>query len=323
MFDTPPLIIPDTAISAVKQPGPFQVPPLKWRRTERPESQLTAAAATALIAGGRLKPRDLTTLRAVWMYGVMTTTQIIRLLFDNLTERSANTVASRRLNFLYQEHCLNRAWQGLGQDFVYTLDVQGARLLQMEQQELNWSAQAAGEKLLRLDHSLGITGFGVNLTHAARTWDGGGELRWYGDHVLTLTTKAGTRFKPDALGLLRLAQARTAFFLEWDRDRETGPVVANKVKTCVDYLRSDEWHSQFRRFPAVLIVTANPARLEQITSDVEHILKTELAVDESLTVLVTAQAMLEEQGVLGPVWFHQVEEGLALPDLLKPPLNQV
>ena len=117
MFHTPPLIIPDPDRSAANQAGPFRVPPLKWRRTERPEAQLTEAAATALIAGDRLKPRDLSILHAVWMYGVMTTKQITRLLFDNLTERSAVTVASRRLNFLYQEYCLNRAWQGMGAEF--------------------------------------------------------------------------------------------------------------------------------------------------------------------------------------------------------------
>jgi hypothetical protein len=317
MINTPPLIIsPDSDSSA----GPFRVPPLKWRRTERPEAQLTEAAATALIAGGRLKPRDLSILHAVWMYGVMTTKQITRLLFDNLTERSANTVASRRLNFLYQEYCLNRAWQGLGQDFVYFLDIQGARLLEMQQQqELNWSAQSAGQKLLRLEQSLGITELGVSLTHAARTWEEGGELRWYGEHVLALTTKDGLRFSPDGLGLLRLGAERTALFLEWDR----GSGLADKVKTYVDYLRSEEWRSRFKRFPALLMVTSVPARLEQIAAEVEQALKTELAATEQLTVLVTVQAMLEAQGVLGPVWVHRLEPGLALPDLLKPPLNQV
>ena len=320
MFDTPPLIIPDPDRSAANQPGPFRVPPLKWQRQERSESQLTEAAATALITGGRLNPRDLTILRAVWMYGLMTTKQINRLLFDNLTERSARVTASRRLNFLYQEYCLNRVWQGMGQNFVYLLDVQGARLLQMKQPDnkLNWSAQAASEKLLRLAQSLGVTDLGVNLTCAARTWEGGGELRWYGDHVLTLTTKDGLRFRPDAMGLLRLGAERAAFFLEWDR----GGGLADKVKTYVDYLRSEEWRSHFKRFPAVLVVTETPDRIAQIAAEAEQTLRTELAATERLTVLVTAQTMLESQGVLGPVWVHRLEPGLALPDLLKPPLNQ-
>ena len=318
MFNTPPLIIP---ADSAAQPGPFRVSPLKWQRQERSEAELTEATATALITGDRLKPRDLSILHAVWMYGVMTTKQITRLLFDNLTERSAVTVASRRLNFLYQEYCLNRAWQGMGQNFVYTLDVQGARLLQLEQPDdrLNWSAQAAGEKLLHLEQSLGITELGVSLTHAARNWEGGGELRWYGDHALTLTTKDGLRFRPDALGLLRLGVERTGFFLEWDR----GSGLAEKVKTYVDYLRSEEWQSHFKQFPAVLMVTETPDRLEQLAAAVEQALRTELAATEKLTVLVTAQAMLEAQGVLGPVWVHRLEPGLALPDLLKPPLNQV
>jgi len=179
--------------------------------------------------------------------------------------------------------------------------------------------------LLRLEQSLGITELGVNLTCAARTWEGGGELRWYGDHALTLTTKDGLRFRPDALGLLRLGVERIGFFLEWER----GSGLAEKVKTYVDYLRSEEWQSYFKRFPALLMITETPARLEQLAAEVDHILKTELAVDESLTVLVTAQAMLEEQGVLGPVWFRRLEanaqgdriweQGVALPDLLNPP----
>ena len=208
----------------------------------------------------------------------------------------------------------------------------------MEQPDdrLNWSAQAAGEKLLHLEQSLGITELGVSLTHAARNWEGGGELRWYGDHALTLTTKEGLRFSPDGLGLLRLGEERTGFFLEWDRgsglgaertdfflERDRGSGLAEKVKTYVDYLRSEEWQSHFKRFPALLMVTSVPARLEQIAAEVEQALQTELTATEQLTVLVTTQAMLAAQGVLGPVWVHRLEPGLALPDLLKPPLNQV
>jgi hypothetical protein len=299
-----------------------------WRRADRPESQLTEAAATALLTAGRSTPRDLTVLRAVWMYGVMTADQITRLVFHPLADASAKVISRRRLNFLYEEHCLNRVWRGRGHDFVYTLDVQGARLIQLEQQrhrrkEVPWSAQAIREKFRWLDHHLDITDFGLNLTLLARTGEGGGGLRWYGEHTLTLTTKTGDPLNPAGLGLLRLGEARASFFLEWDHDVEAVAVVGSKIENYVDFLRSPEiWRSQFTRFPVVLVAMTTPARAEDLGIAVGQRLTSWLAAGECLTVLVTTHARLQEHGVLGPVWFQagatDQREGLALPDLMQP-----
>jgi len=305
MLEVDPLVYSNESPGA--RPSPFQPPPRKWRRPDK--ADVTEAAATALITGGRLTPRDIDLLRAAWMYGAMTTAQITRLVFHPLQGGSARRVASRRLNFLYNEHCLDRAFRGLGRDFVYTLDLQGARILQMEQQkasrkDLKWSPRAVGERLLLLEHTLGITEFGVSLTHAARTWPGGGELRWFGEHVLVLTTPAGAQFNPDGLGMLRLAETGLAFFLEWDRGTETVPVVSSKVKTYLDYMRSPEWRAEFTRFPAVLIATTTFDRAEKLLIDAHRRLKALLAAEERLTVLITTHEQLTAQGGLGPVWFQ-------------------
>ncbi len=326
--DVDPLII--TADSAATGGGfNFKPIPTRSRREERPAAQLTDAAATALITAGRLTPRDLTALRAVWMYGVMTADQIARLVFYPLAGSNATNVANRRLNFLYQEYCLNRAWRGYGQDFVYTLEGQGVRLIQMEQQKdspeaIHWSPLTVGQKLLRLDHYLAITEFGVQLSHAARTWPGGGELRWYGEHTLTLP--AGDGFTPAGLGLLRLEQTGLAFFLEWDRGVDPLPVVAGQVKSYVDYLRTPAaWQGQFTRFPTVLIAMSSPERAEAVAVAVGDRLKGWLTANEKLNVLVTAQAKLGEQDGWGSVWLPAGEaapaweRGVALPEWMKPP----
>ncbi len=328
--DVDPLIVTDHSDPAAG----FKPIPTRSRREERSAAQLTDAAATALITGGRLTPRDLTVLRAVWMYGVMSADQVTRLVFYPLTGSNATNVANRRLAFLYQEYCLNRAWRGYGQDFVYTLEGQGVRLIQMEQQkdspaEIHWSPLTVGRQLLRLDHYLAITEFGVQLSHAARTWPGGGELRWYGEHTLTLPPAAGDRLTPAGLGLLRLEQTGLAFFLEWDRGVDPVAVVADQVNTYVTYLRTPAaWQGQFTRFPTVLIAMASPTRAADLGVAVRERLKTWLADNEKLNVLVTAQDKLREQGIWGPVWLPAGgggeavpagEQGVSLPQWLKSP----
>ncbi len=287
----------------------FQVPPRRWRREDQPDTQLTDAAVVSLIMSGRIKPRDMAILRAVWMYGVMTTGQIIRLIFHTLSGRSAEVVAGRRLNFLYKEYCLNRVFRGIGSEFVYTLDIQGSRLIQMEQkkrrhEDIKWSFKGVGEKLLLLDHSLGITEFGVNLVEATRAWPDGGGLRWYGEHVLVLKKQDGTWFNPDGTGVLRLGKHGLAFFLEWDQGTEKPATVGQKVVNYIEFLRNpDEWRLQFRRFPVILIPTTTPGRVEKILTETERRLRL-LADDEQIIVLVTTHDQLTQQGVLGQVWYR-------------------
>jgi len=310
--------------------GSFKTAPWRWRREERPESQLTDAAAVSLLMTGRLKQRDLDVLRAVWMYGVMSTSQIRRLVFHTLTNRSAEVVSSRRLSHLYKEHCLNRAFRGLGSEFIYTLDLLGARIIQMEQRKRNrrdikWSFKGIGEKLLLIDHSLGITEFGVTLTEAAREYPGGGGLRWWGEHVLVLKKPDDSYFNPDGMGILRLDKAALGFFLEWDRGTETPAIVGHKVKHYIDYLRNpDAWRGQFSRFPVVLIATTTEARVEKILVEAQRRLQL-LSGDESLTVLVTTHEALSQQGVLNPVWHkagatEKIDlawgKGLSLPQMM-------
>lgn len=272
-----------------------------------PHRQTDAKAALALLSGGRLEPRDLDVLRAVWMYGVMTTGQIRRLVFHTLSGRSAEVVANRRLNHLYHNYCVDRAFQRLGTEMIYALDQLGARLIQMDQQkrsnrEIKWSPEMIGEKLLLLDHSLGVTEFGVRLTEAARSWPGGGGLRWWGEQVLTLQKSDESHFNPDGMGIMRLDKHALGFFLEYDRGTETPAVVAHKLRNYIDYLRHpDAWRGQFQRFPVVLIPTTTEERVEKVLIEGQHRLKL-LGDDETLTVLVTTHEALEERGMLAPVW---------------------
>lgn len=291
----------------VQEDVALKTPPRRWQRREKAAAQLTTAAAMSLLTAGRLTRRDLDILRAVWLYGVMSTGQIRRLVFNPLTARSAAVVASRRLNYLYQAHCLNRAFRGIGQEFVYTLDVLGMRLIRVEQRQRLGEKidlfKNISEKLLRLEHSLTVTEFGVSLTEAARLHPAGGGLRWWGDDVLMLTKPDDGHFNPDGMGVLRLGNNKTAFFLEWDHGDDDSlflPTVGDKIAGYVGYLcRPDAWRSQFTRFPAVLMVTHHVE--EALIKAVEPLRL--LSSNQDLTVLVTAPEMLTKQGVLSCVWW--------------------
>ncbi len=309
------------------------VPPPRLRREARSARQLTLAHAVNLLKSGRLTARDLRVLRAVWMLGAMTSDQIRRLVFHTLkNETNARRVANRRLRFLYQEYCLDRIVVSLNQDAIYTLDVQGARIVQMLQQaktrkEIKWSPGSVGQTMLFMDHRLEVAEFAVRMAEAARGRRG--TLQWIGEAMLDLTKRDGSRFEPDGMGVLKLnGHVPFPFFLEWDRGKEAIGVIGQKMRNYLDYLNYREgWSSHFSEFPLLLFVTTGgDERLRNVMVETERQMRQVGASPDRFVAWMTTQARLDRHGMFGKVWYQagktpasdmMWEAGSALPDALR------
>lgn len=294
--------------------------PRRLRRPERPPIQLNDEAALRLMSGGRVTTRDLELLQSIWMLGVMQSGQIRRLLFHTFkNEHSATVAVNRRLNFLYTEYCLNRIITALGTEPIYSLDIQGARLIQMMTQsnarrDIHWSPKDQGKMLFFLKHRLGVTEFVVSLVEGLRQH--GGSLEWLNETMIKLIQRGDDRpkFVPDGLGLMTVADKAIPIFLEWDRGTETLREIGQKIKNYYFYGRWEEiWRPYLlslfpelptlQRFPFVIFVTTGgDRRLLNMMKRIERVMANYTVSYQQLGIWGTTWEQVSEYGLLGSVF---------------------
>ena len=281
-------------------------PPAHLLRPERPDRELTAEKALALVNSGRLTTRDYRILQTVWMMGVCTSDQVRRLIFSELAGRSYLVKSRQRLRFLYQEYCLDRVFLSINEPAIYSLGRQGARIIQMRRKakstrDIHWSPGKMGERALFLQHGLEITEFAVTLAEAARAR--GGDLDWIGETVLTLKKVNGSRFRPDGFGVLKVQDRKLPFFLEWQRKRTD---IAGKIKHYLEYQAGGSWKKgKFSYFPPLLFVTtAGDDWLRKFFETARRQMEGRNAPPEEFRVLMTNRERLEREGVFGPIWYR-------------------
>lgn len=305
----PPVNLARSAESLLK-PKMGRPLPRRLRRVEKPEKDLTDEAAKNLLMSGRLNERDYLVLEVAWRFGVVTTDQVIRWAFYTLKNpRDARRVANRRLRFLYDEYCLDRFFRGTNEEMVYTLDVQGARLLQMayrkDRREIRWSPRSVGEKLNFLDHYLGIANFAVNLTETVR--ERGGTLEWEGENTAAQTKKDGSTFEPDSIGYLTILERRLPFFLEYDLGTEEIRILGDKIRNYLALYQQNQegWQNYFstKKFPPILIATTTLARVEKIVVGTGQFLNAAQVNPDDFVVLLATHEALQQHGILGPAWY--------------------
>lgn len=282
--------------------------PVKFRRQERPDSQLTVGAAVALAKTGRVTKRDYRIIQTVWMMGIITTGQIQRLIFHTLKDQKTGLIAARRrLNILFQEYCLDRVFISYDHELVYTAGRLGIYLIQLEQRktgrEIKWSDRGLGEKLLLLDHYLEVTEFAVKLTEEVRQQ--GGSLSWLGENVITLRKRDGSFFEPDGIGYISLDDRRLPFFLEWDRGGEGVFQLAGKFRNYIDLMTyPDGWRGNFSKFPPILLATNTFTRVEKVMAEVDRLTRPLGESKAQFVVLLTTHDTLAKHGILGPCWWQ-------------------
>lgn len=298
---------------ALLAPSPVAVtPPSKLRRTKKFAAQLTGGRAWQLRGLGKVGERDMEVLKAVSQFELMTADQIRRLIFyKHASLVTAQNVMRRRLRVLYNEYCLNRWYFSLKADAVYRLDVQGARLLEINPRQLKDESA-----LLRLmAHTLGITEFAVSLTEAAR--GKGGKLDWAGETQLALKVSREDYFEPDAAGVLRLPERNpVTFFLEWDRatERQGINVFIGKMRRYRNYHLTRDWQGKLREIfpdtknpawpPMVVVTTGGQNRLASIIKAVVMYYKSLKISPDDQPVYVTTEDFLQCRGILGDVFFQ-------------------
>ncbi len=292
--------------------------PCRMRRAARTE--LTDRQAVTLLQSGRLQPRDMAILKLVWQLGVVSASQIRRAFFYTVKNPvQARNAANRRLRWLYHEHCLDRIVPRYRSEAVYFLDIQGARLIRMQQnatalRDIHWSAGENGKAVFGLKHRLGITETVVQLMEAGRAH--GFSVDWVGEARLNLSTDEKYAFVPDGLGrLTRTGRGQLPFFLEWDETTETIHRIAGKIWRYSRYARKREaWRTDLTRLfpdsnppskfpPLIFITTGGDKRLKNMLE--AAIAVRDQTFDKTLpfALLMTNRTMIQRANIWGDAFF--------------------
>lgn len=271
----------------------------------------------ALLRQGCLTERDMHALVTVQQFGLISTSQIRRLVFHTFDNPiSSKTVSRRRLNYLYQQYALDREFRGPHREMIYSLGILGARLLQMAHrtrswQELRLPPRVLGERLLRLDLALAVTEFGVLIMEGLRPRQG--TVQWYSTPIFSLSFNDQPPFEPDGAAQLTVGKQRLGFSLVWD----AGDITLRELATRLwPYLMSlsqpDALPATLTHFPTLLIVTATVPRAESLLQFIAQPAQREQLDLERFRFLVTTTAHIERHGPLARVWSeaHRDEIGL-------------
>jgi hypothetical protein len=197
-------------------------------------SRLPRGEASALRLVSRLTERDRSILRLLRSHRVFTTEQLTHLFFD-----SVNT-AQHRLSVLYQLRLVDRfrpldGGHVLG-PYHYVLDEFGAMVVAAERDDtadlaqVRWRTEQALAigRSQRLAHQVGVNGFFVGLSAAARRAPARMRLvEWWSE--TRCRESFGALARPDGLGVWEEDGTRIGFLLEYDRSTEPLSRLADKL----------------------------------------------------------------------------------------------
>jgi hypothetical protein len=232
---------------------------------------------------GRLTPRDIEILKAVYECRVLTTVQIERLFFSSSASGKIHTNCQERLKRLFHWGLLIRDEQGQRlsdgrKPLVYWLDQAGAielaHRLDCEVEELDWRPGEYKIGSLFLDHLLATNDIRVAITVAARrhTYT---LAKWIDERVLRSPEmkdsvmidgpkgkKQKAAFIPDGFFILDAGEHRYHQFVEADRRTETLETWKEKIQAYLEFYRSGKYQARYQTSRMrVLAVTTVYAKL--------------------------------------------------------------
>ena len=305
------------------KPSANPIPP-----TEQPRRRQLVRAEVPVRPPLQITERDLAILQAVDDYEVLTTTQILRLLFARTAggARGPLVQCQRRLAKLFHHGLLQRDEQPTRLSegrlpLLYTLERAGAELLAHDQhvelRQLNWRPRQnkAQTSQFFLGHLLQVNDVRIEVSLAAQ--DHGYHLDWLdertlksqiGKDVVTVGEQGApaqrTTIIPD--GYCNLAGANGRYHLFWEIDRRT--VVgrahpperrdwARKVEAYIAYRKSGLFQQRFQAENfRVLTVTTGEQRL----ANLKHI--TEEMGGKARFWFTTFASLTAETVLTAPIW---------------------
>ena len=158
-------------------------------------------------------------------------------------------------------------------------------------------------QLQRIKHTAGIYSFFASLTLTARQEPGQELCWWETGPVCECRYRVGEQWynlRPDALAEYRMGQQRTRFWLEWDRGTMNVRDLVIKFTSYAQYIASREWVREHSMLPMLICVApdiSQERRMQRVAQD-------RLTQSAGLLVWTTTEVMLNEYGLLSPIWLQ-------------------
>ena len=104
--------------------------------------------------------------------------------------------------------------------------------------------------------------------------------------------------RPDALAEYHVGSQRMCFWLEWDRGTMNVRDLAIKFTSYAHYIASREWAREHAILPRLLCVAPEIAQERRML----RVARARLASTPGLVLWTTTEVLLNEHGLLSPVW---------------------
>lgn len=238
-----------------------------------PRQHVTEARVARLAE--RLTPTEHAVIETLDRFRLASSSQLERLHFvPNGSARTVTRRARRTLRRLVELRILARLERRVGgvrsgsAGYVYALDVAGQRLASA-------CGPAGGVRLRRpwtpgaafVSHQLAVTELYVRLVEAGRA----GRLEVLACDAEPLCWRrftglggASVTLKPDAFVRIGLADVERFYFVEVDRNTQSGPAIARKLAVYRRYFQTGRDQDRFGVFPRVLLLVPDETRQDAL-----------------------------------------------------------
>jgi hypothetical protein len=267
----------------------------------RPDLTVNADYVRKLLEENRLTERDETLFKYLDLLGVLSSSQIRRLVWSD----SSLSNMHRRLRQLYNYHLLDRARMLAKEEgIIYALGKAGRIWLHGAEHSRGGGGPVVDR--VTLAHDLTVAEVMVLLTEELRRLDPDQQqdmwLHWFNETEARVVRGDKVVLEPDGMVRVGIKQKYFAFYLEVDMGTERRAALEAKIRRYHEAYFQNGLRDENNILPYIIIVTATPDRAAYIAQIVAAFQKTRKGI--SLSWLTTSLPQLRADGAFNGVsWF--------------------